>query len=327
MFEKVVQNRGVSRVAKTAQTYELVLYVLYALLSSSERGGCALDTYLFDEVRSIRKVLILRDFDLDFVVHLARSCHIDSDTKYFMKARGSGIALDTIYIYICCSGCAIVVSNLTLYRSSLMVAHVVITISLDTIPFLHFILFAFLNTPPNYVWQTWLEAQFPAYTTSLSGAEKEKIMDDKVMGTREASRSSTFATTTHPTKPQRALNIRNTASKFLLDQSLGAAVNTVLFIAVLALFRGESWGTVTNEAQKKFWPMIFAGQKLWPMVSLLNFTVVPVQYRMLFGSVVGVFWGIFLSLTVKKRETGLMRLGGAVTLQSYEAMKGLPDWR
>jgi protein Mpv17 len=39
-----------------------------------------------------------------------------------------------------------------------------------------------------------------------------------------------------------------------------------------------------------------AGWKLWPAVSILNFTVVPVQHRILVGSVVGLFWGIFLSL-------------------------------
>nr|POE59344.1 protein sym1 [Quercus suber] len=178
--------------------------------------------------------------------------------------------------------------------------HAQTSFKLDTIPLLHFILFAALNTPPNYLWQTWLEAQFPAYTTSLSGAEKEKVMDDKVTGTHQASDTSRFATTTHPTKSKKSLNIRNTASKFLLDQTFGAAVNTVLFIAVLALFRGESWGGVAEEVKSKFWPMIFAGQKLWPMVSVLSFTVVPVQYRMLFGSVIGVFWGIFLSLTARK---------------------------
>lgn len=42
------------------------------------------------------------------------------------------------------------------------------------------------------------------------------------------------------------------------------------------------------------------GWKLWPIVSLLNFTVVPVHRRILVGSVVGLFWGIFLSLLAAK---------------------------
>lgn len=41
---------------------------------------------------------------------------------------------------------------------------------------------------------------------------------------------------------------------------------------------------------------MFAGYKLWPVVSLLSFTVVPVGSRVVFGSVVGVGWGVFLCL-------------------------------
>jgi len=49
-------------------------------------------------------------------------------------------------------------------------------------------------------------------------------------------------------------------------------------------------------ARQDSWPLMKAGYKLWPIVSLLSFTVVPVQQRVVFGSLVGVGWGIFLSL-------------------------------
>lgn len=42
--------------------------------------------------------------------------------------------------------------------------------------------------------------------------------------------------------------------------------------------------------------MTFAGQKLWPAVSILSFTIIPLEQRMLFGSVAGLFWGTYLSL-------------------------------
>ena len=41
---------------------------------------------------------------------------------------------------------------------------------------------------------------------------------------------------------------------------------------------------------------MMAGWKLWPAVSFLNFTVVPMHRRILVGSIVGLFWGIYLSL-------------------------------
>lgn len=41
-----------------------------------------------------------------------------------------------------------------------------------------------------------------------------------------------------------------------------------------------------------------AGYKVWPLVSLLNFTVVPVEKRVVVGSLVGLGWGVYLALRV-----------------------------
>ena len=70
----------------------------------------------------------------------------------------------------------------------------------------------------------------------------------------------------------------------------------MLFIAGIALLRGQPWSKVYTNIQEQFWPMTFAGQKLWPAVSILSFVVIPLEHRMLFGSVAGLFWGIYLSL-------------------------------
>lgn len=41
---------------------------------------------------------------------------------------------------------------------------------------------------------------------------------------------------------------------------------------------------------------MLAGLKLWPFVSVVNFTVVPAEQRLLVGNLVGVGWGVYLSL-------------------------------
>lgn len=42
--------------------------------------------------------------------------------------------------------------------------------------------------------------------------------------------------------------------------------------------------------------MMLTGYKLWPAVSLICFTVVPVERRTLVGSLVGFGWGVYLAL-------------------------------
>ncbi|KAK3714321.1 hypothetical protein LTR37_007907 [Vermiconidia calcicola] len=127
------------------------------------------------------------------------------------------------------------------------------------------------------MWQRWLEQRFPDYT--------QKTVTDKKADEKN-----------QQPKTEKSLNHRNTAIKFALDQTIGATINTILFIAGIDFLRGRSLGTATADCKEQFWPLVFAGLKLWPMVSIFNFTMVPVEYRTVVGSVVGLFWGIYLSL-------------------------------
>lgn len=78
-----------------------------------------------------------------------------------------------------------------------------------------------LITPPNYAFQNFLEHSFPT-TTTPSASEKQGLENDGKVAIRHEEKFS----------------ITNTAIKFFLDQSLGAAVNTVLFIAAMGMFKG-----------------------------------------------------------------------------------------
>ena len=138
------------------------------------------------------------------------------------------------------------------------------------------------------MWQAWLESKFPAYTESTP--QHNKVTE------KQAELKDANSKTNSTPEIKKSLNIRNTAIKFGLDQTAGATVNTLLFIAGIDLMRGRTFDTITADCRDRFWPMVFAGIKLWPAISLMNFTLVPVEYRVVVGSVVGLFWGIYLSM-------------------------------
>lgn len=215
---------------------------------------------------------------------------------------------------------------------------------IDIVHLARFLTFAFLNTPPNVLWQSWLENTYPGYTspeesgTADSIAKHPSVQDARekaapvVQSINEKTSAATTAITENETikgitrrategvdkvksnaaeiiartsdlddvgvksDNQKKLNIKNTAIKFGLDQTIGALVNTVVFIAGMAALRGQGLEQMWIEIQRDTLPLIFAGQKLWPLVSLISFTLVPLEYRTLFGSIIGVGWGIFLSL-------------------------------
>ena len=129
-------------------------------------------------------------------------------------------------------------------------------------------------TPPNYVWQKFLEDSYP---------------------TREPKNSKEKEETTPKEEPP--LSLTNTAIKFVLDQSIGCWVNTIVFIVAMGLFKGQSVNQILSIIEKDFWSMVMAGYKLWPMVCLLNLLVVPFDYRMLVGNVAAFGWGVYISFT------------------------------
>lgn len=158
--------------------------------------------------------------------------------------------------------------------------------------------------------QDFLESTFPAYPSpppsKSSPDSKEKKGKDK-----------------SPPK----LSLTNTIIKFTLDQTVGAALNTLLFStftrslrhAMLHApritnlpaaakywsspnavdFRVVDFAVVWQEAKAEFWSLMFAAAKLWPAVSLVNFTLVKsVQGRNLVGALAGVVWGVYVSLAM-----------------------------
>jgi hypothetical protein len=93
------------------------------------------------------------------------------------------------------------------------------------------------------------------------------------------------------------LSVRNTLIKFLLDQTLGAGVNTVIYLVGFGGISGKTWDQSINSVREEFWGLIFAGWKLWPLVSFFNFAVIKsVELRGLVGCLAGMGWAIFLSL-------------------------------
>lgn len=214
----------------------------------------------------------------------------------------------------------------------------------DWIPVFQFFLFTVASTPPNFLCtcqsrdthlyhgaldvtqprplthtstgQDFLESTFPASKTvpSAEAIKSASGSNDKELD-REAREGKLVET---------KLDVSNTVIKFILDQTIGAALNTLMFSCFLHsikqamahralstdasdiafLTSGKAldysqvdWRLVLEQAKVEFYPIMKAGLGLWPAVSLFNFVVVKsVEGRNLVGSLAGVVWGVYMSL-------------------------------
>ena len=155
--------------------------------------------------------------------------------------------------------------------------------ALNLAGFLRFVLVAFITAPPNYQWQHLLERSFPAYELRppVPDAEKQEQMSERTGGPEQ--------------KPK--LNLRNTMTKWFIDCiTLGAIFNTVAFLVLMGILKRQPMGQIGHNIRTETIPIIVAGYKIWPFASIVSFSCVPVEKRIVFLSFVGLIWGIYMSL-------------------------------
>lgn len=102
-------------------------------------------------------------------------------------------------------------------------------------PILALVIYSALATPPNFLWQQFLERTFPGYIT------EKKEADGDVKGGTPAGGGVTL---------KRRLNVQNTVMKVIIDQTLGSVVNVALHLGGVRALQGvplpECWQAVTE---------------------------------------------------------------------------------
>lgn len=95
---------------------------------------------------------------------------------------------------------------------------------------------------------------------------------------------------------EKRLNVRNTLIKLGLDQTVAAVVNVGAYIGGTRALRGVPLEECWMAVREQMWPVMKAGYKLWPAVSLLQHLFIPVESKTVVGSLVGLGWGVYLAL-------------------------------
>ncbi|KAI8960317.1 hypothetical protein F5Y11DRAFT_269635 [Daldinia sp. FL1419] len=161
----------------------------------------------------------------------------------------------------------------------------------DFANFLRFVTVTFITAPPNYMWQQLLERSFPAYErkASIGDIEKQGVDGEDVRARGNVDDQ----------KPK--LNLRNTLTKWFIDCiTLGAIFNTVAFFILMGVLKYQSLGQIMQNIRTETIPVIVAGYKIWPFASIISFSCVPVERRIVFLNFVGLLWGIYMSLVASR---------------------------
>ncbi|THX80741.1 hypothetical protein D6D08_05028 [Aureobasidium pullulans] len=171
------------------------------------------------------------------------------------------------------------------------------SMAISAADFLRFVIFTLLTAPPNYLWQHALERVFPGRkpidSTKTVLPRYEIREHDELLGEDVLQQEEEIET---------KLDWKNTMIKWFVDcMTLGALLNTAAFLILMGIMKGRSPGEIGTALRTDTFPIIYASYKIWPLASIVNFALIPVEKRIVFLRAVGLVWGVFLSLTAAKQ--------------------------
>ncbi|UNI17032.1 hypothetical protein JDV02_003411 [Purpureocillium takamizusanense] len=173
---------------------------------------------------------------------------------------------------------------------------------LDLSQLFRFLVLTLLTAPPNFIWQQFLERKLPAYPSDARAQNKKPPRDVELKALEEATAGNNPSSGRDggPSAAPR-FSLRNTLAKWFIDCiTVGAVMNTVAFLALMGLLKGQHRSQIWHNIKTETVPIIVAGYKIWPIASIVSFSFVPVRRRIVFLSVVGLIWGIYMSLVAAR---------------------------
>ncbi|KAH9749592.1 peroxisomal membrane protein pmp22 [Citrus sinensis] len=87
------------------------------------------------------------------------------------------------------------------------------------------------------------------------------------------------------------------AKKVVLEQLTSSPWNNLMFMIYYGVVvEGRPWRDVKTKIKKDYPTVQYTSWTFWPVVGWINHLYVPLQFRVIFHSLVAMCWGIFLNL-------------------------------
>lgn len=80
-----------------------------------------------------------------------------------------------------------------------------------------------------------------------------------------------------------------------VDQVLFTPITLGTYFIYNARAEGCGWTDVKMRLENNYTTALMANYKLWPVAQALNFTIIPLNYRVIFVNFVAIGWNAYLS--------------------------------
>jgi len=91
-------------------------------------------------------------------------------------------------------------------------------------------------------------------------------------------------------------------AKVGVDQLIFAPFFLFNFMCLMGFLNGQTRGQIQSDVRRHYVDIMIRNYQLWPAAQLINFGLVPLQYRVLFAQSVAVVWNTYLSYKTNRTE-------------------------
>jgi hypothetical protein len=108
--------------------------------------------------------------------------------------------------------------------------------------------------------------------------------------------------------------ILSIATKIVVNQSIFTPLFNTYFFGMQAFLAGDNLVEIRERVKRTVPTSIINSVKLWPIVTAINFTYVPLEYRSVFAGVIAVGWQTYLTWLNRRaeEEEAISRPGGRI---------------
>ncbi|KAJ2706558.1 hypothetical protein H4R19_004998 [Coemansia spiralis] len=106
--------------------------------------------------------------------------------------------------------------------------------------------------------------------------------------------------------------------RIAVDQAVFAPLACASFVAGMGALEGRHPRELLERMRTQYPQILLAGYCVWPVAQLVNFSVIPLAYRVQFGCTVGLFWNAYLSWTTARLERERLRTPPDTETQTQE---------
>lgn len=110
------------------------------------------------------------------------------------------------------------------------------------------------------------------------------------------------------------------ATKIVVNQAVFTPLFNSYFFGMQAFLAGDNLVEVGERIKRTVPTSMVNSVKLWPVVTAINFTFIPIEYRSVFAGVIAVGWQTYLSWLnrLAEEEETVQRLGDRIPPSSVK---------